>query len=329
MSIPITVFTGFLGSGKTTLLNKIIKGNPEIKFGLIINEFGEIGIDGKILDNPQEEIIEMSNGCMCCIVRSDLIEAVQKMAETKKVDYILIETSGLAEPLPILQTFTNINPQICFMDGLLTVVDAQNFVHFAQEYQTVLDQIKMADVIVVNKAQDMKPDELENLTLKLKQQNDQCSILINKDDTPASLFIETNSWNVDKLLALEKEEEHNHSHHDHNHEHHDHNEHEHHHHEHEEVDEVVWKTEKLLDPHKMDFWLNNKFPKHAIRSKGILRLQSPNGASNFVFQMVGANKTLSPLSEYTDKTVEISSLVFIGKGLHKDEIIADLDSILG
>lgn len=330
-SIPITVFTGFLGSGKTTLLNKIIKGNPAVRFGLIINEFGEIGIDAKILDNPQEEIVEMSDGCMCCVVRSDLVLAITKMAETGKVDYILIETSGLAEPMPIIQTFSALNPEICYLDGLLTVVDSVNYKDFSTQYQTVTDQIKMGDVIILNKTEDLNPEQLDDLTSKIKELNELASILVNHFQTPPSLFIETNSWNVEKLLELEKESKphtHNHS----SHKTHDDNSQHSHHHEHNDVEEIVWKSHKILDPNKMDFWLNNKFPSNVIRAKGILRLSSPaskEGSSSFVFQMVGANKTLVPLNQYTTKKIENSSLVFIGKNLNEDSIISELNSALG
>ena len=320
--IPITIITGFLGSGKTTLINKIIKENPQYKFGLIINEFGEVGIDGKIIDNPTEEILEMSDGCLCCVVRSDLIEAVEKMVNSGKVNYILIETSGLAEPAPILDTFATLSSSTCFMDSLLTVVDVINFDTFASEYKTAVDQLKLGDVIILNKTESLSKQEVEDFKLKVKTLNPQSSILINDEQTATSLFIETNAWNTEKLLELSKK--HSHSHHS----HHDHSDHKH---EHTKVDEVVWKTEKELDPNKMDAWLDSKFPQNAIRAKGILKIKTQNGPKLFVFQMVGANKTLTPLesvvSKDMSKDILFSSLVFIGKHLDQDEIYADLESI--
>jgi G3E family GTPase len=334
--IPITILTGFLGSGKTTVINKLIKQNPEIRFGLIINEFGEVGIDGQILDNPSEEITEISNGCLCCVVRSDLVEAIQKMVNTGKVDYIIIETSGLAEPEPIMQTFMTLKTEgfdtPIKMDSLIAIVDSLNLEQNIAEYKVISQQIELADVVVLNKVEGLNSDKIEQLKKLIKNKNPYGSILVNDDSTPTNLFIDTNSWNVDKLIALEKHNHHDHSHHDkatctdptHDHSH-------HHHHEHAEVEEVVFSTDKPLDPFKMDKWLQDAFPASVIRAKGILRLQSNNGISAFVFQMVGANKELVPFANYfAGKMPEVtkSSIVLIGKGLDQASILADLARVV-
>ncbi len=328
--IPISVFTGFLGSGKTTLLNKIIQSNPQIKFGLIINEFGEIGIDGQILDNPKEEIVEMSNGCMCCVVRSDLIQVIEKMVDSGKVDYILIETSGLAEPMPIIQTFMSMNSSKCLMDALVTIVDCVNYQQHSLQFATVLDQIKMADILLLNKVEEISEQELAKIKQNLQDLNSQASIVVNVEELPISLLIETNKWNVEKLINMEKDEHSKHHHHEHSHSHTKHagHNHEHSHHEHEDIQEVVWKTNSNLDPNKMDYWLKTHFPNEAIRAKGILQLQTPTGPKSFVFQMVGANKTLVPLEEYTNKKIDYSCMVLIGNNLNEQEILKTLNDLL-
>jgi G3E family GTPase len=333
--IPITILTGFLGSGKTTLINKIIKKNPDIRFGLIINEFGEIGVDGQIIDGNTEEKLEISDGCVCCVVRADLCQAIEKMAMSEKVDYILLETSGLAEPAPVIQTFMTINPEVVRLDSFMTLLDAENYDSLTQEYKNIDEQIKLADVVVLNKIEGLAPEKIIELQSKIATLNPYATMIENTSNTPANLFIESGKWSMERLLELglsPKEGNHNHSghevhhhgdedctdpdhHHDHSHEH---------HHVHDDVDEVVYRTTDVLDPNKLDSWLYNLFPKNVIRAKGILRIKTPTGTQNFLFQMVGANKTLVPLSEFTKTIPDTSTLVMIGKDLDKTQIIADL-----
>jgi G3E family GTPase len=344
--IPITILTGFLGAGKTTLVNQIVKKNPDIRFGLIINEFGEVGIDGQIIDNPKEEIMEISNGCLCCVVRSDLVEAIKKMVNSGKVDYIIIETSGLAEPEPIMQTFMTLTTDgfdtPIKMDSLLTLVDAVNFESNIKEYKVIGQQIELADVVVLNKVENLSSEKLNELTSMVKNMNPLGSVVLNDKETPANLFIETGAWNVEKLLEIEKHQhsrDHKHGHHhhdDHDHETctdptHDHSHGHHNHHEHDDVQEVVFTSTKPLNPIKMDQWLSNSFPVNVIRAKGILQLQSQNGTRDFVFQMVGANKELIPMANYFNcklPEVKQSSIVLIGKKLDKEKILEDLEKVI-
>ncbi len=350
--IPITVLTGFLGSGKTTLINKIINSDltkkTKQKFALIINEFGEVGVDGKLIENYNEEITEISDGCICCVVQTDLVDTIQKIADRGDIDYILIETSGLAEPEPLMNTLVSINSPNLKFDSLVTVVDIDNYETFAKDYTVVDKQIALADVVVLNKSTDENQAKLQALKAKIAIMNNYCAFVVNDPNTPINIFVETNEWNLERLLG-DKEDlgvktnktcnnhehdhgvctnpEHNHS----DHEEQEHKEHKHHddhtHHNHNQVDEVVWTSNKALDPNKLDFWLYNKFPVNAIRSKGILRLSTPSGISNFVFQMVGANKNLIPLSDETSQIPTQSIIVLIGKNLNKQEILESLDVV--
>ncbi len=339
--IPITILTGFLGSGKTTLINKIIKKNPDIRFGLIINEFGEVGVDGQIIDGNTEEKLEISDGCVCCVVRADLCQAVEKMALSEKVDYILLETSGLAEPAPVIQTFMTINPDVVRLDSFMTLLDAENYDSLATEYKNIDEQIKLADVVILNKIEGLSPERIVGLQSTIAKLNPYATIIENTEKTPANLFIESGNWSMDRLLELglnarvedDKNSKYEVHHHDddycdnpdHNHNHHSHkSDHTHEHHTHDEVDEVVYRTVDVLDPNKLDAWLYNLFPKNVIRAKGILRIKTPAGTQNFLFQMVGANKTLVPLEEFTKNIPEVSTLVMIGKNLDKSKIIDNL-----
>jgi G3E family GTPase len=330
--IPITILTGFLGSGKTTLINKIIKKNPDIRFGLIINEFGEIGVDGQIIDGNTEEKLEISDGCVCCVVRADLCQAIEKMAMSEKVDYILLETSGLAEPAPVIQTFMTINPEVVRLDSFMTLLDAQNYDSLTKEYKNIDEQIKLADVVVLNKIEGFTPEQITEFQSKIAVLNPYATMIENNENTPVNLFIESGKWSMGRLLELglsPQEAEHKHEIHHHDDEHCENPDHHHthsheHHHTHDEVDEVVYRTVDILDPNKLDSWLYNLFPKNVVRAKGILRIKTPTGTQNFLFQMVGANKTLVPLLEFTKTIPDTSTLVMIGKDLDKTKIIADL-----
>jgi len=312
--IPITVLTGFLGSGKTTFLNKIINENPDIKFGIIVNEFGEVGIDGQLVEKSDQQIVELSNGCLCCIVRGDLIETVDKLISTGNVDYVLIEASGLAEPEPIADTFVaNSLGGKVFLDGIICIVDVENFHKSKENLDLVVEQLQICDFIVLNKTSDSKAKELKEINELISDLNPNAKVFQNSsaDNLNSKLLIDTGNWPLERLENYQQNSQ----------------EHEHHH-EHNDFDEIVFKTDKIFDPKKLDSWFDKRFPAKVIRSKGLLRIQTPRGPECFVFQMVGSSKMLTPLAKEKAEKLNSSTIVFIGTNLEKEVIFGEIENTL-
>lgn len=204
--IPITVLTGFLGSGKTTLINNLISQDHGIRFAIIENEFGEVGVDQDLVLNEKEEIIEMNNGCICCTVRGDLIRIIKKLINLDNPpERIIIETTGLADPSPVAQTFYGDNEiyDNTFLDGIVTLIDAKHFLQQIDRNEECKNQVSFADMIVINKLDLVSEEELIEVENKIKELNSYAKIVkTNKSSIDYSKVFNLGGFNIDRAMEI-------------------------------------------------------------------------------------------------------------------------------
>ncbi|WP_036287821.1 GTP-binding protein [Methylocystis sp. ATCC 49242] len=239
--IPVTVITGYLGAGKTTLLNRILTEQHGRRYAVIVNEFGEIGIDNDLVVGADEEVFEMNNGCICCTVRGDLIRIIEGLMRRRgKFDAIIVETTGLADPAPVAQTFF-VDADVkdaARLDAVVTMADAKWLSERLKDAPEAKTQIAFADVVILNKTDLVTPEELEEVEARIRGINPYAALhRAVKADVPLKAVLERNAFDLDRILKIEPNflsaEEHDHDHHDHVHDH-DHHHHDHHHgHDHE------------------------------------------------------------------------------------------------
>ena len=204
--IPVTILTGFLGAGKTTLLNYILQQQHGYKFAIIVNELGEIGIDSQLVENAKEEIVTMNNGCLCCTVRKDLVKSVQALVKRGGFDYLLIETTGVADPAPVAQTFLNIPQlqQFVQLDSIITVVDAEHIEQQMAETQTATEQIAMADFLLLNKTDLVDEAHLLRIEQTIATLNPHAQTFrTNHSQVNLKEVLDMAAFDVDRKLAID------------------------------------------------------------------------------------------------------------------------------
>jgi len=341
--IPVTVLTGYLGAGKTTLLNRILSEPHGKKYAVIVNEFGEIGIDNDLVVGADEEVFEMNNGCICCTVRGDLVRILDGLMRRKgKFDAIIVETTGLADPAPVAQTFfidENVGRKTK-LDAVVTVADAKWLNERLKDAPEAKNQIAFADVILINKTDLVSPDELGEVEARIRGINPYAKLhKTQRAKLPLDAVLGRNAFDLDRILNLEPDFLSGDDHHDHDHDHghHDHDHADSHSHAHgglkhyhdEEMQSIALHTDKPLDPDKFFPWVQDLVQKEGpniLRCKGILAFKDDE--RRFVLQ--GVHMILDGDHQRPWKADEKrdSRIVFIGRNLPGKMITEGFESCI-
>jgi len=333
--VPVTVLTGYLGAGKTTLINRILSEPHGRKYAVIVNEFGEIGIDNDLVVGADEEVFEMNNGCVCCTVRGDLIRIMEGLMRRKgRFDAIIIETTGLADPAPVAQTFfvDDAVGKQAKLDAVVTVADARWLRERLRDAPEAKNQVAFADVILINKTDLVSAPELREVEMRIRGINPYATIhKTQRCQVPLPEVLGRNAFDLDRILDSEPAflagaDDRDHEHHRDEEHSHDGHAHAHHHgglkHYHdEEMQSVALRSDKPLDADRFFPWVQGLVAKEGpniLRSKGILAFK--DDPQRFVFQGVHMILDGDHQRPWAEGERRESRIVFIGRNLDESRI---------
>jgi G3E family GTPase len=350
--VPVTIITGFLGSGKTTLLNHILQNQQGIKTAVLVNEFGEIGIDNDLIVATGEDMVELNNGCICCTINEDLVNAVHKvLARSEQIDYLVVETTGVADPLPVALTFLGTELRdLTRLDSIITLVDAANFSIDLFNSEAAQSQITYGDIILLNKTDLVDEADVDLLEVRLRDMKEGARIIrTTKSQVSLPMILSVGLFESDKYLAAPaKHDDHGHSHDHHDHAHaaahedhsncdHDHNKcehdhshdahgHDHNHSHHLDNDgftSMSFVSDRPFMLRKFQHFLDNQLTVNIFRAKGFLWFDESDKCH--VFHLCGKRFSID---DEQWKGEAQTKFVIIGQDLDNDKIRKQLENCL-
>jgi G3E family GTPase len=346
--VPVTIITGFLGSGKTTLLNHILQNQQGIKTAVLVNEFGEIGIDNDLIVATGEDMVELNNGCICCTINEDLVKAVHKVLDrSDQIDYLVVETTGLADPLPVALTFLGTELRdVTRLDSIITLVDAANFSLDLFNSEAAQSQITYGDIILLNKTDLVDEADVDLLEVRLRDMKEGARIIrTTKSQVSLPMILSVGLFESDKYLDTPDSHDHEHHNHDHAHDHkhdhghaehedhtncdHDHGECEHDHHDHSHHLEndgftsLSFVSDRPFLLRKFQHFLDNQLTVNIFRAKGFLWFDESDKCH--VFHLCGKRFSIDD-DQWKGKPQ--TKFVIIGQDLDRDKIIKQLENCL-